>query len=380
MENSRQPRRRTKAARVQQEIIERINSGIYLGKLPGVNQLAQEFAVNPLTISKVLRNLSELGLVYQRERIGTFVGRKRRIGFLIFKSDRDRQGNPDHLISYYKIIRGCARVMEPEHLTLHSLVAASNEVEAIEQLKREVDALVFSTAGSVSEEELAITAGVPRVRVLGDYRQRSGYPQITYDNDAIGPLAAEYLVRCGCRRFITFGPLPENLNASRYRSFAARVAEFGHRVTELPLDPYFLPFSEYMEQGRRKLAPALESREPTGIFVPNDLACTPLYQIIYQLGRNPAEFTIVGCDNNDFHLHGLYPRPVAIDIRMEDIGRDAAHVLLEIINGRRPADDCDKIIKTPELVIPSSLVCSAAGYELQGGAADAERRVRLSPP
>lgn len=266
MENSRQPRRRTKAARVQQEIIERINSGIYLGKLPGVNQLAQEFAVNPLTISKVLRNLSELGLVYQRERIGTFVGRKRRIGFLIFKSDRDRQGNPDHLISYYKIIRGCARVMEPEHLTLHSLVAASNEVEAIEQLKREVDALVFSTAGSVSEEELAITAGVPRVRVLGDYRQRSGYPQITYDNDAIGPLAAEYLVRCGCRRFITFGPLPENLNESRYRSFALRVAEFGHRVTELPLDPYFLPFSEYMEQGRRQLAPALESRGADGDF------------------------------------------------------------------------------------------------------------------
>ena len=79
-------------------------------------------------------------------------------------------------------------------------------------------------------------------------------------------------------------------------------------------------------------------------------------------------------------MHGLYPRPVAIDIRMEDIGRDAAHVLLEIINGRRPADDCDKIIKTPELVIPSSFVRSAAGYELQGGAAEAERRVRLSPP
>ena len=190
--------------------------------------------------------------MYQRERIGTFVGRKRRIGFLIFKSDRDRQGNPDHLISYYKIIRGCARVMEPEHLTLHSLVAASNEVEAIEQWKRAVDARVFSTAGSVSEEELAITAGVPRVRVLGDYQQRSGYPQITYDNDAIGPLAAEYLVRCGCRRFITFGPLPENLNASRYRSFAARVAEFGHRVTELPLDPYFLPFLRDKDSERRE--------------------------------------------------------------------------------------------------------------------------------
>ncbi len=357
-------KRNTKAQKVRREIIDRINRGIYTGKLPGVNQLAADFDVNPLTISKVLRNLSESGLIYQQERIGTFVGRKRRIGFLILQGGGQQQGIHAHLSSYNKIINGCTEIIEPEHLTLHTLVASPDETESIEQLKREVDAMVISTAGNVNEESLELTAGTPRIRVLGNYQEVGEYPQITYNNEVIGKLAADYLLQTGCRRFVVFGPQPDGIFASRYRNFSARIRKAGHEVTEIPLDPYYLPFTDYMAQGRKKLGEVLSSNSKTGIFVPADVVCNPLYQIIYRLGLEPEMFTIIGCDNNDYHLHGLFPRPVAIDIRMEDIGRDAARFLLDIINGKRAVDDCDKIIKTPELVLPSSIVYSPAGYEL----------------
>ncbi len=358
----RQPKPRTKFDSVRDEITARINSGIYSGKLPGVHQLGKELSVNPLTVSKVLNELEDNGLIKKYERVGTFVNRKRRIGLLIFSEKH--HGN--HFLGgnsiFDKIINGISTELEPRHYTLHTCVASPKHVSFINQLKREVDGLIIVRSGHIDDKDFAIFSDIPWILGMGEYNNTLKATMITYNNDVIGRMAADYLVEQKCSQFIYYGYEKGSIFGCRWESFMARLSSHGFKAEKVFVNPYEQTLKDFFADSCRQLEPLLKTRKPLGIFLPSDISGQVLYQILYKYGRSPLEDKIIGCDNNTFNLHGMYPYPPSIDIRMWDIGKKAAETLLKIITGE-VADSHERIILMPELYFAPDHY-SLAGWEL----------------
>lgn len=356
-------RSRTKYDLVYDEITDHINSGVFSGKLPGVNQLAKDFSVNPLTVSKVLNDLEEQGVVRKLERVGTFVNRKRRVGLLIYNATH--QGS--HFISgtsiFDKIVRGVAASLEPLFYSMHVCVAAPSHTEFLEKLKREVDGLIIVRAGQIDEQDFAIFSDIPWVLVLGScYAEPLQAAHITYNNDVIGRMAADYLLEQNCDQYIYYGFHRGNVFSCRWESFLGRVMARGKQASCAAVDPYSLPVGDFFQRSAEVLGPMIQKGGKIGIFLPSDIVCIPLYQLLYKFGSSPEEIKLISCDNNDYNLHGLHPRPSSIDIRMFDIGSRAAEALHSKITGIscRPNE---QVILMPELHHPEDQQ-SLAGWRI----------------
>ncbi len=358
----RQPKPRTKFDSVRDDITARINSGIYSGKLPGVQQLGKELNANPQTVSKVLDELEEQGLIKKYERVGTFVNRKRRIGLLIFSGNH----NGSHFLGgnsiFDKIISGITSELEPKHYTLHTCMASPRHVAFINQLKREVDGLIIVRSGGIEDKDFAIFSDIPWILAMGEYNNTLNATMITYNNDVIGRMAADYLLEQKCSRFIYYGHEKGTIFTCRWESFMARIASHGFKADKVFVNPYEQTLKDFFEESCRQLEPLLKNRKQVGIFMPSDIVGQVLYQILYKYGRSPLEDKIIACDNNTFNLHGMYPYPPSIDIRMWDIGKKAAESLLQIITGEI-VDKHEHIILMPELYFAQDRY-SLSGWEV----------------
>lgn len=352
----------TKHTTVYNEITRRIYNGIYIGKLPGVNQLGKEFDVNPLTISKVLNDLETDGLIRKHERVGTFVNRTRRIGFLVYSKNHTGSNYLNSNSLFDKIIRGVTDILEPRFYKLHLCVASPKDTDFINQLKREVDGLIIVRSGSIVEKDFKIFSDIPWILAMGEYHNGLDSTLITYNNDVIGRMAADYLLDKNCNKFLYYGFEKGSIFGCRWDNFMGRLANAGFQAEKVFVDPYGETIKNFFQKSCKKLESHLKSKDRIGIFLPSDLACHTLYQIIYKCGRTPEEVDIICCDNNDYNLHGLYPRPMSIDIRMGDIGQKAADCLHKFISGEEKNQN-EHIILMPEIAFPAQKI-SLAGWEV----------------
>ncbi len=357
-------KRKSKYNTVYDEISNRIYSGVYSERIPGINQLGKELNVNPLTVNKVLKDMENNGLIKRYERIGTFVTRKRRVGLLIYFSEH--QGN--HFLNsssiFHNIIDGMSSALEKEYYSLQACIAAPRHVDFINQLKREVDGLVIVRSGTIRDEDFEIFSDIPWVLAMGEYNSALNTSMITYNNDVIGRMAADYLLEQNCREFIFYGFKGGPLFACRWEGFTGRLSGRGFTANSVFINPYQQTARDVFHDSCRQLKPFMtKSRiDQLGIFLPADLSCHLLYQILYKFGGSPERTKVICCDNNSFNLHGLYPYPVSIDIRMKDIGQKAVECLLRNI-GSEGKQEKEQVILMPELVFPDDHH-SLAGWRL----------------
>jgi len=175
----------------------------------------------------------------------------------------------------------------------------------------------------------------PTVWMLSQ-RRRRGYwgDRVAPDNQAIGRIAAEYLVERAHKHVAFLHSNTTHMGFGvRAKSFIEWAQESGvttatiiksSRSDHIPPDQQ--DSQQHIETLVKKLL-ALTPR-PTGLFVPRDPIAVTVYRSLRAQGLEPGrDITIVSCDNNSI-LSGLNPKPTTIDVRPEVIGARAVDQLI----------------------------------------------------
>ncbi len=177
---------------------------------------------------------------------------------------------------------------------------------------------------------------IPCVRIMGLPRSNDFFDHITYNDDAVGRCAAEYLWNHGHRVFLCI----RSTFPRREESFCRTILEKGGRLETLQGKELILETGETQLANVRELGTLLEEMKrfpvpPTAIFAPVDIIMLGLYQTLPHCGLIPGkDIEIVGVNNELAFLKNLTPRPASVDIQPERIGREAVRRLLWRIDNR----------------------------------------------
>jgi LacI family transcriptional regulator len=162
-------------------------------------------------------------------------------------------------------------------------------------------------------------------------------PSITPDDAAGVELAVRHLAGLGHTRIAhVAGPQSTSTGVSRARAFRGAVRDLG-----LDDDPALVTTADSWGEaaGAEGLRRLLEAGvEFTAIFAGNDLIALGCYDVFFERGIEcPAEMSVVGFNDMPF-LDKLRPPLTTISIPHQQIGAEAARLLLDAIaDPTRPA-------------------------------------------
>lgn len=161
------------------------------------------------------------------------------------------------------------------------------------------------------------------------------YDHVLCDNEAIGKLALEYLEKRG-HRHVAFITLNKDHAASipRCQSFCRAAKQSLMHVDVLECVNQWgndlLNRPQAMEAMCETIIEQMQemTEPPTGLFICFDAHTAALYPALKRHGIMPGkEVDVISCNHEEILLGGLSPRPAAIDIQSEYIGRRAVKQL-----------------------------------------------------
>lgn len=198
----------------------------------------------------------------------------------------------------------------------------------------------------------------PAVWVMSP-RARTGYwgDRVCPDNEAIGRMAADYLIERGHERIAFLGVDVTHLGFhARSQAFtdAAQDAGVAVEVVTQENGQEYRPGDLVAE--RRVIHTMIERfaslpERPTGLFVPRGQATLMVYEALRAHGIEPGRgVTIVACDS-DPTLAGLNPQIATVDVRPDRIGTQAVNQLMRHLEKPMPHAKATILVE-PSLIVP----------------------------
>jgi LacI family transcriptional regulator len=177
--------------------------------------------------------------------------------------------------------------------------------------------------------------GIPVIRLETMYKAPGGYPldNIYVDNAAASHAAVSYLIGKGHRRI---GTLAGHAGPTRHRIAGYWQALGEHGIAP---DESLIETAEFNETGGYTGMQALLERATglTAVFVSNDLMAIGAIQAIQSAGlRVPEDIAVVGFDEIPT-ARLVNPALTTVSQHQEQIGRRAAQMLFERLNGSVPS-------------------------------------------
>src|SRR5271165_470934 len=329
-----------------------------------MKDIAQDLGVSVVTVSKVLRNHSDIGpqtrqRVLQRMKELNYqpnpaaralvTGRTNLIGLVV----------PDLVHPFFaQVAKGISAKLRTQG---YSLIIASSEDDAnlecreIDQmLAQRVDALILASTQCDSETVARIQdRKVPFV--LLD-RKIAGVSAnfVGIDDVKAVALATDHLIKMGCKTIAHIGGSDVSTAVDREIGYSSALAR--HRRT-LPPD-YIVKYGRGDDSGHvagykgMKRLLKLHPR-PDGVFCLNDPVAMGAMRAIVEAGlRIPEDVAIVGCGN--VHYDDLLVVPLtSVDQDSSNLGATAAKLAIDII--KRKAEGPPKT-----LILPARLVIRAS--------------------
>ena len=204
--------------------------------------------------------------------------------------------------------------------------------------RSDIDGLILH--GNPPSQELADQLRRFPVVWIMSARSQTGYwgDRVAPDNDAIGRIAAQYLIDRG-HRHIAFLYVDATHRGFPQRAEAycrtAGEAGVGCEIVRLDEPPAFAPEDfraqrEHINGLIDRFAAMLD--RPTGLFVPRGQTTLMVFEALRSRGIEPGRgVTVIACDNDPI-LAGLTPQIATVDVRPDRIGRLAVQQLIDRIN------------------------------------------------
>ncbi len=193
-------------------------------------------------------------------------------------------------------------------------------------------------------------------------RSARGYwgDRIEPDNEAIGKMAAEYLVSRGHKHLGLLNLSPDHLGyEARTRAFSEAAKAGGaeaHVIVDGRVDQSTPFVADFEEQAVKQLVTQMKNMPqlPTGLFVPRDPLTVMVYHELRAQGIEPGrDVEVISC-NNEPLLAGLDPKPATIDLRPDVIGRQAVEHLIQRV--RKPHDPVTVVSSVEPKLVPGDAV------------------------
>jgi LacI family transcriptional regulator len=329
-----------------------------------MKDIASDLGVSVMTISKALRNHSDIGeetrkRVLQRAKDLNYLpnaharslvtGRSGLIGLIV----------PDLVHPFFaEVARGLATALGKKGYYL--IITSSEEDSELES--HEIDQLLGRGL-----DVIVIASSSPNINVLQRIEEH-GTPCILIDRDApdspanfvgsddrkIGILATEHLIKMGCQRIAHIRGPENSPGLRRLEGYLEALERHGKK----PLPGYVVEGRTADIRGLESGANAMNSllklkRRPDGIFCFNDpLAIGALEALVKHKVDVPNEISVIGCGN--LHYDSLLRTPLStIDQRSCLIGERAAGMVLGLLSAKTPRR-VERIVVEPELVIRES--------------------------
>jgi len=228
------------------------------------------------------------------------------------------------------------------------------DIHAVPQIPRRFlrgdtcDGIISRVAGC---ERAATQARIPLVDITTDHNGNPA-PRVANDFDAVGRMAAAYLLDRGLRSLVFIGANRGAWSADMRRGFDRAAAEAGGRVIhlrdswEFDLTPgRFAAFESRMERFVASLRP------PVGVFGFDDSVCGYLLHLCASHGLQvPGDVAVIGLFNNVLFCGHTIPTLTSIDCNFELVGYRAAELLATLMDGRKKVSGL--VVVPPRGVVP----------------------------
>ncbi len=306
-----------------------------------MKDIASELNISVMTVSKVLRNHSDISEA-TRERV---LKRVRELNFRpswVARSLVSRRSYviglvvPDLMHSFFaEIAKAVSQAIRAKGYT--AFISNSEENADIEReeieffLARQVDGLIIAPCQPPGRTEIFETieeSGVPFIlidRILPGVRQN----YVCVDDEAIGKMATEHLVKRGCRRIAHIQGHEVSTAAGRLNGYRKILLRHGLEVRNDYVVPGGFQDSDGYEAMRRLL---LVKPRPDGVFCYNDPVAGGAMNAILETGLSiPGDIAVIGSGN--VHYSNLFRVPLStIDQNSSVLGEKAAELLLELMD------------------------------------------------
>ncbi len=330
-----------------------------------MKDIARDLGVSVVTVSKVLRNHSDISLETRRRVLkrmkelnyrpnlaarALITGRTHSVGLVV----------PDLLHPFFaqvaKALSGALR--EHEYCLI---ISSSEDDQALEEreidqlLARGVDALVVaSTQWTVQSFRLIEERDTPYVLVD---RSFAGLAANFVGNDdvAIGALATQHLLEQGCRRIAHIRGPDVSTAVGRLEGYRSALMRAGLVPHPSHIVSVGVSGDDRGDARGYDAANKLQAADPIpdGIFCYNDPVALGAMRAILERGlRIPEDIAIVGCGNVSYA--GALRVPLSsVDQNSEAIGERAAKLALSLIGADRPQRP-QSVVVPPKLVVRDS--------------------------
>lgn len=324
-----------------------------------IQDVAKAAGVAPSTVSRVLNNHPSV-TEETRQKVMAAVARLRYVPNSFAKSLRTNQTYllglivPDISNPFYpELARGLQDMASVEGYSViiyNTDGRRAKEIEALETLRRYVEGVVFFPQ-AIEPEEIVRRFGKGRPMVICDARPVvHEAPVLRTDDVRAAELATDHLISVGCRT-IAFVGVPVNAYEARLAGYRSSLERAGIPfVPELEVDLSAVdrghPPAELgavaaggqrpLDRGEAVLSALVREKGVDGMVCVNDVAALRVIRILHEAGiRVPHDVAVVGFDNIQAATTSM-PSLSSIDYNKYEMGREAARLLLDSLQSRRP--------------------------------------------
>ncbi len=347
-----------------------------MGKSVTLKDIASEAGVSLGTVSYVINNdprIKTATAVKVRSVIDNLgyipKATPHRKGVRSIREKRRRQTNRLALISigklpsilrapvYTEILAGVEETLRKNGKALiYHHFTDERDLKKLSSLVGQVDGIILF-AGELTEELRREFSGYICVGLMSNSKKNLWWDNVNADNDRIGELAAECLIRKNCLNCAFIGELEgTTVMAHRGKVFKKCLEEAGVACFDFG-DPVMVIDERHHYVDREKMSVLIDKvmavrPKITGIFFPGDIITAGAYPVFHAKGIVPGrDIEVVTCNNERPLLANLHPYPNVIDIHAYGIGRRAVELFLWRI--KNPNAPLEHIEIKPDLIMNS---------------------------
>ena len=188
---------------------------------------------------------------------------------------------------------------------------------------------------------------IPTVMMMRTYPDLSEHAVVTDDLQA-SYQAVSHLARIGHKKIaLVGGPLSVSNGRERLQGFKKALKRYG-----LKYDPELVYEGDYRIDSGHTAGLSILPHRPDAVFVANFLMMVGFLQAAQELGmKSPENFGLVALD--DYPWLRLFNPPVtAVELPKYEVGKEAAELLLQCIQGKAPKASTHKIM--PQIYVRES--------------------------
>ncbi len=335
-----------------------------------MKDIAKDLGVSVVTISKVLRNLPDVG-DETRERVlarvreldyrpnltarSLVTGRAYLVGLVVpdllhpfFAEIAKALSEALRKSGYYLIVSSSDEDPELEEEEINQLLARRLDTLIIASCRTTVD--VFSRIEKQNTPYILIDRNLPGL--LANF--------VGVDDEAVGMFATKHLIEIGCKRIAHIRGPETSPARHRLEGYKRALAQAGLKIVEDYIITEQKGDVETRQRGGEAMGQLLGLKtRPDGVFCFNDpLAIGAMHRALDEGLRIPEDMAIIGCGNLHYD-DSLRLTLSSIDQHSRQIGREAARITLGILNSKVPPQP-EIVVLEPELIVRASTQRSTA--------------------